>query len=146
MKRCSTCKQEKQLTEFHNSAKTKDKKYPRCKPCDNEARKLWIERNPERSQRSRRGRWLKFCYGITLEEYEKLLTKQNNCCALCETKENTIKEIKPSQNKQLCFAVDHDHITGRVRGLLCNQCNRALGMFKDDPNLLRSAIQYLESN
>lgn len=144
MKQCSVCKQFKNLSEFYNSSKTKDKKYPRCKLCDKEARRLWTYRNPDRSYRSLRGRQLKFVYGITLEDYEILLQNQNGCCAICSTTTNTIKQTKITSNKYLHFAVDHNHNTGKIRGLLCNQCNRALGMFKDDPTLLLKALNYLK--
>jgi len=73
-------------------------------------------------------------YGITLEEYEVLLIKQNNVCAICSASTG-------SNNKRL--AVDHNHQTGVVRGLLCDDCNIGLGKFKDNPNLLIKAINYL---
>lgn len=144
MKQCSVCKQSKPLDEFYNSSKTKDKKYPRCKVCDKEARRLWTHRNPERSHRSLRGRQLKYTYGISLQEYELLLQQQNYCCLICSTSSNTIRKTKITSNKQLHFAVDHNHLTGKIRGLLCNQCNRALGMFKDSPILLQKALDYLK--
>jgi hypothetical protein len=74
-------------------------------------------------------------YGITLEEYNRLLIAQNNECKICH------KHI--SQSKY-AFAVDHDHNTGIVRGLLCRQCNAALGLFGEDTNILLSAIIYLK--
>ena len=72
-------------------------------------------------------------YGISLEEYDRLLTQQNGGCAICH-------EGKPRRR----HAVDHNHKTGKVRGLLCGSCNRALGYFKDSPELLASAITYLK--
>ena len=71
-------------------------------------------------------------YGLTVAEYNRLLTEQQNVCFICK---------KTNKHKMLC--VDHDHETGQVRGLLCDLCNRALGLLHDDINLLRRAIGYL---
>jgi Autographiviridae endonuclease VII len=74
-------------------------------------------------------------YNLTKEEYNRMLWLQNGACAICrgiEKRKNTFN-----------LAIDHDHKTGKVRGLLCSNCNRALGLFKDDPNLLKIAIEYL---
>jgi hypothetical protein len=76
--------------------------------------------------------YLRTEYGITLTQYETLLEKQGGGCAICGRKEK-------------CLCVDHDHATGRVRGLLCGSCNNGLGRFKDDPKRLRRAANYLES-
>lgn len=75
-------------------------------------------------------------YGITLEEYNTLLEKQNFVCAVC-------KNEYPS-DKQL--AVDHDHKTNKVRGLLCNNCNVGIGMLNDSIETLEKAINYLKNN
>ncbi|HDU5574535.1 TPA: endonuclease VII domain-containing protein [Klebsiella aerogenes] len=82
---------------------------------------------------------LKHNYGISIEHYEFLLSEQNNSCAICGEKE-TIKFR--GKLKNLC--VDHCHSSGKIRGLLCSSCNRGIGLLKDDPNLLRKAINYLE--
>ncbi len=141
MKTCTVCGQSKELSEFYNYKATKDGKMYRCKSCDNASRKKWKEINPERSYQSQRGRNLKHKYGITLDEYEHMLDKQHGCCAICEVKENNTSF---GVNKTLNFAVDHCHTTGRVRGLLCNQCNRSLGMFNDDIKLVIKALDYLQ--
>lgn len=72
-------------------------------------------------------------YGITLQEYETLLEAQGGVCAICG------KECVTFEN----LAVDHDHATGAVRGLLCNNCNHGIGKFKDDPALLKAAADYV---
>lgn len=74
-------------------------------------------------------------YGMTKEKYLNLVNAQNNKCAICF-----------SESTERRLAVDHDHLTGNVRGLLCNQCNRGLGYLKDDITRLRSAIDYLEKH
>ena|ERR1700730_4342225 len=84
------------------------------------------------NQNGGRRRRLKRQYGISLEEYERLLALQNGACAICRRK----------SKRMLC--VDHCHKTGRVRGLLCVRCNTGLGLYKDDPSLMRRGADYLE--
>ena len=79
---------------------------------------------------------LQIKYGITLEDFYKILAVQNYSCAICGT--------HSPGGRNNTFHVDHDHDTGEVRGLLCHHCNTALGKFKDDPEILKSAILYLE--
>jgi hypothetical protein len=83
--------------------------------------------------------FLKLRYNITYEDYEKILEDQNYCCAICGEEENG-----NSRTSGRLF-VDHCHSTGKVRGLLCSRCNHGLGHFRDNPNLLNNAIQYLKS-
>lgn len=78
---------------------------------------------------------LKKMYGISLEKYNEILCSQNNSCAIC-------KKHKDEFTKAL--AVDHCHTTGKVRGLLCTNCNRALGNIRDSIDGLKNAILYLE--
>lgn len=80
---------------------------------------------------------LKLSYGLTIDEYDTMLLEQNSSCAICETTTPT--------GKWKVFAVDHDHTTGDVRGLLCNECNRGIGLLKDNASLLRKAADYLDS-
>lgn len=75
-------------------------------------------------------------YGLTEESYDELLKSQNGVCAICGKSRSEIKSN---------FVVDHDHKTGRVRGLLCVQCNTSLGNLKDKPSLLHKAAEYLDS-
>jgi hypothetical protein len=75
-------------------------------------------------------------YGITREDYNLLLGSQKNCCAICKT--------ETVGRNHTYFHVDHDHNTGRVRGLLCDKCNRGLGYFEDDSFLLERASIYLK--
>ena len=77
---------------------------------------------------------LRRLYDLTLVEYDAILSTQGGGCAICGA--------APKQNRRL--AVDHDHDTGRVRGLLCDACNPGLGRFRDSPDLLRRAIAYIE--
>jgi hypothetical protein len=78
---------------------------------------------------------LKFHFGITLEDYNIMLFEQDGCCAICKTHHTELKRN---------LYVDHNHTTGEVRGLLCNNCNAGLGMYKDDITRLTNAINYLK--
>lgn len=84
-------------------------------------------------------------YGLTLDVFDLMLENQDNRCAICRT-DNPVGDGNTTTRKSFSFAVDHCHDTGRVRGLLCNPCNRGLGFFKDDLTLLAKAVQYLEGN
>jgi hypothetical protein len=98
----------------------------------------WRQRHPERWQRIRMNSDLKRKHGITLEDYERMLQEQGGVCKICKSTESNNKIRKR-------FAVDHDHVTGVKRGLLCDRCNRAIGLFRDDVDLVRAAGEYLTS-
>lgn len=80
-------------------------------------------------------------YGITSEIYDAILKSQDNRCAICGIDSNEVVNGKNTR-----FAVDHDHETGDIRGLLCGNCNRSLGGLKDSPQLLQNAISYLNQH
>ena len=84
--------------------------------------------------------YLKRTYSITLAEYDALLELQKGRCAICGG-EGFL--MGPQHKKKL--VVDHDHATGKVRGLLCHNCNRALGLLGDKPELLHRAADYLKA-
>jgi len=88
-------------------------------------------------------RALKILYGITLLEYNKILESQNGVCAICK---NTESIIDNRTNKIRNLAVDHDHKTNKIRGLLCVRCNLLLGKAQDKIELLNNAINYLKQN
>lgn len=103
---------------------------PRCLQISkNYSRKL----SPNYSENIRRANY-KRSFGISVEEYDLMVLKQDNKCAICA--------IHQSQEKRR-FAVDHDHKTGKIRGLLCINCNRGIGALKDSSELLEKAIDYL---
>ena len=93
----------------------------------------WRANNLERHNDARRRSVLRSKYGLTPETYDALLETQAGACAICGCKAG-----------KRALHVDHDHRTGKVRGLLCNNCNRCLGLLKDDVAVLRSAVAYLE--
>jgi hypothetical protein len=76
---------------------------------------------------------LKKSYGLTIEQYHEMLEAQAGVCAICLGADKAFAHL----------AVDHCHQSGKVRGLLCNTCNRALGSFQDDPERLKRALLYL---
>lgn len=90
-----------------------------------------IDRNYHRLQR----------FGITKEEFDQMLLEQNGVCAICKKPETRIY-FKTKRIADL--AVDHNHATDDIRGLLCSRCNCGLGMFLDNPDLLLAAIDYLK--
>lgn len=73
-------------------------------------------------------------YGINIEIYNELFNKQNGCCAICKKHQIEFKKH---------LHVDHDHITGKVRGLLCHNCNLAIGRLQDSPVIIASALEYV---
>ena len=119
MKTCTQCGAVKEKRQFSKAKLGKDGLKAKCKDC---CRSYEMQR----------------VYGITLETYDTMLAEQGGCCAICGT--STIKGR---------FAIDHCHKTGKVRGLLCFDCNTGIGKLKDKPSLLLAAYNYLtneESN
>ena len=94
--------------------------------------KDWSQRNPDKVKAFK----LKAKYRITMVDYQSLMGEQFGVCAICGEKEANTEYL----------AVDHDHITGEVRGLLCKRCNKGLGFFLDKPDLLVKAIVYLKKH
>ncbi len=98
----------------------------------------WARNNPERA----RSYHIKSKYNITQEQYNEILVRQNYVCAIC---------FKPETSKHQCgkvrpLSIDHNHTTGKVRGLLCHKHNMAIGVFEDDVAILENAKQYLIRN
>lgn len=84
---------------------------------------------------ARSSRHRKYKYGLSPADYARMLADQGGTCAICRNPPRLTRGLD----------VDHDHAAGQVRGLLCHSCNLALGIFKDDPNLVRAALSYLIS-
>lgn len=100
-----------------------------------ELNKKRYEANPEAFHKRNKKFVLKKKYGLTLEQYQQMFENQNGKCAICQEEE-----------KGRLLPVDHDHSNGKVRGLLCGNCNRGLGLFKDNKDLLQKAANYLAVN
>lgn len=145
MKRqCTKCKKRQARTEFHKNKRGRDGLQPWCKTCQRAASRAyircnrekivdrmrqWRAANPEQNKAFARRHRAKKNYGLSLEDYDLLVTSP---CAICG---------KKTKRQHL----DHCHAAGHVRGVLCSNCNAGLGMFMDDPTLLQLAIQYLKS-
>jgi hypothetical protein len=95
------------------------------------ATRAWQEANPKALRKAK----LKYRYGLAEGEYDTLLNKQGGCCAICGT-------TSPG-GSGAHFHVDHHHDSGRVRGLLCQRCNTAIGLMRDDAAMLLKAARYL---
>lgn len=129
---CNVCKKYSPVDNFHRDNSRKDGYTSYCKPCKLEQNQKWRHKNKEKLKKSQRQTRRKRVYGVNDEHYQDMLTKQSNSCAICQ------KLIGWEA------AVDHCHKTNIVRGLLCSSCNTGIGMLKDDTNILKNAIIYLE--
>jgi cell fate (sporulation/competence/biofilm development) regulator YlbF (YheA/YmcA/DUF963 family) len=161
-KLCSRCDILHPITLFRKNKCNKDGYSRYCKNCDNEYNKLFNSidgyqqnqhekreingkskayRQTEKYKINQRRYTLKRCFGITVYEYEEMYKSQNGKCNICG-KEETSYDKKQGVLRRL--SVDHDHKTGKVRGLLCSNCNLAIGKMNEDISILKSAIEYLE--
>lgn len=135
LKFCSQCQTEKHITQFHIRNDTRSGIRSNCKECVRKGNLSRYHGDPESKRVSHHRAWVhslnKF-YGITEEDYYRMYEEQQGCCAICGEKETNRK-----------LSVDHCHNTKAVRGLLCNACNKGLGLFEDSPIRLNSAIIYL---
>lgn len=126
VKWCPGCRQELRRDDFGRNRASRDGLTSYCKPCHNAKSKQTYTR----LYGSTREYHLRRRYGITGDEYQELVDARGGLCALCQE--------RPAQH------VDHDHVTGRVRGVLCSCCNQGLGNFRDRADVMRQAIVYLE--
>jgi ribosomal protein L34E len=137
--RCTKCDITKPESEFHREAKNPNRNYKRsnCKSCDAERIRRYVslpgmrEHKAELKRRSNR----KLSYNFPPELYDERLEEQGNVCGIC--KSNT-------PGGRGAFHADHNHKTNQPRGVLCHNCNLALGNFKDNPEVLQAAIEYLK--
>lgn len=134
MKICSACKEKKPLSEFARKAANKDGLSSHCKLCNTKRAKEWYHANKEKVK-LRDTNWNR--HKISEEQFNQLLLEQNGLCAICELK--------------IPNCIDHDHACcpgsrscGKcVRGLLCQECNKAIGLLHDSVSRLKNAIKYL---
>lgn len=123
VKICSICSQEKRLEAFPKNSRGKFGRGQKCNSCSKEFAANYRKENPFRVKANK--------FKTTEETIERLLAR--NTCAICGR--------LPGSRRH---ALDHDHTTGKLRDLLCDFCNKGLGQFFDDPNLMRKAADYLE--
>jgi len=98
-------------------------------------KKTWFLNNKDRVRENK----LKTKYNLTLDQYNKMLSDQNNCCKVCNIKFNI-------NTKQLTPHVDHCHTTDKIRGLLCMKCNTSLGYLKEDTKIMQKLIEYIKEH
>lgn len=143
---CRCCKKLKSLDEFGNNKANKNGKSIYCLICTQIKSRNQYKRKgassilnkskySTNSSEYRKDKLLRLRYGISLDEYNKILIDQNNNCAICQINKIDLTKI---------LFVDHNHKTGQIRGLLCDSCNRGIGVFKESVKSLRLAADYLE--
>lgn len=115
-------------------------------PCRTRWNREYYHRSPKRRANQRRW-YVMWRYGTTLEDLEKLLHEQGGCCAICRRPWQACvaaKRVRYEETFLQRLYVDHDHRSGKVRGLLCNACNTAIGLFEEDLNRFELAMAYLK--
>lgn len=132
-KRCSKCKEVKAPDEFKRTNKTNSGLDSWCRSCVSVY-------NATHKDRRIGGAWLRR-YGLSSQEYYRILDQQRGVCAICEQPEKRLHKGEP-----VLLCVDHDHKTGKVRGLLCKSCNTAIGLCDDNVDTLARAILYLSEH
>ena len=144
---CRVCKQRKSFDRFHKRKTSKDGFYSQCKKCATEYhnhKKYWLQPKAKEKQKRlvktlkykkmmRRGH-LRRAYKLTLEQHKQIYIQQNGCCAICG---------KPIPYDKV--HTDHNHLTGKVRELLCRYCNLGLA-YIEDIEFLDSSVKYLEKH
>lgn len=141
MRTCKICNQPKPLTEFYQTIRNGSPYgyHGKCKSC-------YVKKQQENYDPiKKRDENLKRVYGIGIDEYNTLLEKQNNRCAICESTDPKGRKSGRGGGVDV-FYVDHDHKTGNVRGLLCNICNRTMGYVGENSGVLEEMIKYLKKH
>lgn len=136
MKKCSICRIDQTLDNYWKSKTSYDGLQYACKHCQSKSNKKYKDKNKDRTKANRRKSLLK-SYGLTPESYDIMFKEQLGLCKIC-------KNPSPKRWRSEKLFVDHDHKSGKVRGLLCHDCNYGLGGFKDNVELLKNAIKYIK--
>lgn len=132
MRSCLKCSEVKDETEFYKDRNRKDGLRTKCKVCWNEDSLTYYYTNKESLVEKRKDYHYRRTYGISLEERDSKEARQNGRCMIC--------------NEEKALVVDHCHDSGKVRDMLCITCNQALGMFKEDKEILERAIIYIDKH
>lgn len=138
---CYKCGKNLPLSEYHKNSAAKYGLDGKCKECTTQLKAGFLEKNPtyfkdyHQRNKNRRNAQQRFRnYGLTDEQYKHIFIMQGERCAICWSKDHN------SRN----WHVDHDHQTGKVRGILCHDCNHMLGGARDNPTALARGVQYLQ--
>ena len=177
-RKCTTCKEEQELSEFRKDRSRKDGIHPTCNTCNKKIQRTWYQNNKKKAQNeakkrhaenkdqinskrrqqrkdnpekyreeskaynkanphiARESSWRRAgIKDMTVVRYNQMFEDQKGLCALCE---------RPQEQFKRRFAIDHNHDTGKARGLLCDRCNTGLGKMNDSINQLEKAIKYLK--
>lgn len=157
-KYCSGCDKDLDFSKFGKDKYRHDGRTSKCKKCRNTYNRRYCKDNPDMKKKHNdlRKEWRKEYYAkpknkmklrnshlmsqfnLTHDDYEQMLKSQEGVCAIC-------KRHRVATNKEY-MAIDHCHDTGDIRGILCNWCNRGLGVFEDNVEFLENAIKYLREN
>lgn len=135
---CNRCKTYKMMLEFSLNKNSTEGRKSICKVCSNKAQKALYKRrreeDPEAHTLKLRKQTLMKGYGLTLEDFDRMLEAHNHVCAICGKPESFRENL----------TIDHCHTTGRVRGLLCTNCNSAIGKLGDTSVAVSKAVAYLQ--
>lgn len=153
IKQCISCKLNLAISEYHKHPSSKDRLVSKCKICCSKYLKEYriinsskLKANKREEYQRNRNRYLERelirKYGITMNTYNQMLKEQDYKCRISNASESN----SSNKGKTRAFDVDHCHETGIVRGLLCGLCNVGLGSFRDNTDLLVTAIHYLNNN
>lgn len=146
--KCQTLKPISEFCKYKEGSKRKGYRYA-CKKCLTALANSWKSKNKEKYDKYREGyvnnpetkkrakfNSIKHEYGLSKDEWYKILKSQGNCCALC----------KESSDELTFYQVDHCHETGKIRGILCRRCNLVLGCAKDKIETIKNALIYLKKH
>lgn len=140
-KRCVGCGEVKPVASFHRNPQAKDGRHTRCAPCKNAYAKgryqAWTQEQRDRHKE----RVVRCRYGVKADVIRAMYDRQGGCCAICAAP--GMRPLDSSSARDEVLHIDHDHATGRIRGLLCSPCNKGLGNFRDAPATLVRAAAYL---
>lgn len=152
MKTCAKCCRSN--ISFHKNPGTRDGLDSTCKSCKAAYNKIRYQNNPEQNKANAKAwqkanpekvRALKLKrYNITPDEYDAMVLSQEGRCA--NPRCRRLPDTEAEHVRSRILHVDHDHVTGKVRGLLCGSCNRAIGLMKDSSACLLGAAEYLDSH
>lgn len=123
---CTGCGKDKPIENFGKDSRFKTGYGAVCRECLSKRAKI---------------KSIKANFGITIEDFRRMEAEQHGVCGICGK-----KETRKRRGSVARLSVDHHHKKGYIRGLLCTRCNTAIGLFKDDPDLLRKAIRYIEKH
>lgn len=136
MKKCFSCEEVKPFDQFHKQKAKNDGLQSYCKQCYVIKLREYKAKDPEKVKNRSRRNHMRRKYDLSVDGFHSLWDSQCGNCAICSSSLNFGTGG---------FAIDHNHSTGKVRGILCGPCNLGIGHLKDNPDILKSAATYLES-